>query len=66
MAQLYTDRAMSLLTQSVQKGYKDVKRLKTDKVLEPLRDREDFQKLLKKEDEKVSQAAGPTCNACRP
>jgi tetratricopeptide (TPR) repeat protein len=60
MAQLYIDRASSLLTQSVQKGYKDVKRLKTDKVLEPLRDRDDFQKLLKKVEAKVSEAAGST------
>ena len=49
-----------MLTQSVRKGYKDVKRLKTDKVLEPLRDRDDFQKLLKKLEAKASEVARPT------
>jgi hypothetical protein len=60
LAQQYTDRAVALLTQSVRKGYKDVKRLKTDEALEPLRDRDDFQKLLKKLEAKASEAVRPT------
>jgi hypothetical protein len=51
---------VALLTQSVQKGYKDVKRLKADKALEPLRDRDDFQKLLKKLEAKASEVVRPT------
>jgi tetratricopeptide (TPR) repeat protein len=60
LAQEYTDRAVAMLTQSVQKGYKDVKRLETDKVLELLRDRDDFQKLLKRLEAKASEAFRPT------
>jgi tetratricopeptide (TPR) repeat protein len=60
LAQQYIDRAVALLTQSVHKGYKDLKRLKTDKVLEPLRDRDDFQKLLKRLEAKAPEAVRPT------
>jgi eukaryotic-like serine/threonine-protein kinase len=50
LAQKYTDRAMALLTQAVRKGYKNAKCLRTEKALEPLRTRDDFQKLLKELD----------------
>jgi tetratricopeptide (TPR) repeat protein len=39
----YGDRAMKLLRQAVQNGFKDVRRLKTDPDLAPLRSRPDFQ-----------------------
>jgi eukaryotic-like serine/threonine-protein kinase len=38
--------AVSLLQQAVAKGFKDLKRLKEDKDLQPLRDREDFKTLV--------------------
>jgi hypothetical protein len=44
--QLYSDAAMKALRLAVSKGYKDVKNIKTDTDLDPLRQREDFQKLL--------------------
>jgi hypothetical protein len=40
------DRAMALLRQATAAGYKDVANLETDKDLDALRDRADFQKLL--------------------
>jgi hypothetical protein len=42
----YTNRAVELLRQAVDKGFKDAARLKQDKDLETLRNREDFKKLL--------------------
>lgn len=42
----YADRAMELLRKSVKAGYKDVAHLKQDKDLDPLRERDDFKKLL--------------------
>lgn len=42
----YADRAVELLGQAVAKGYKNVKQVETDKDLDPLRSRADFQKLL--------------------
>jgi hypothetical protein len=45
--QFYADQAMTMLQTAVAKGYKDVALMKRDEDLDPLRDREDFKKLLK-------------------
>jgi hypothetical protein len=45
-ARFYGDAAMKLLREAVSKGYKDVPHMKKDTDLEPLRQREDFQKLV--------------------
>jgi hypothetical protein len=45
-AQFYGDAAMRLLRDAVSKGYKDAPHMKKDSDLEPLRQREDFQKLV--------------------
>jgi tetratricopeptide (TPR) repeat protein len=45
-AQFYGDAAMKLLRDAVRKGYKDVPNMKKDTDLDPLRQREDFQKLM--------------------
>jgi serine/threonine protein kinase/Flp pilus assembly protein TadD len=45
-AQFYGDKAMKLLRDAVSQGYKDVAQMKKDTDLDPLRQREDFQKLL--------------------
>ena len=37
---------MELLKQAVAKGYKNVAHMKQDRDLDPLRDRQDFKKLL--------------------
>jgi tetratricopeptide (TPR) repeat protein len=42
----YGDRAMNALRRAVEFGYKDVANVKKDKSLDPLRERDDFQKLL--------------------
>jgi tetratricopeptide (TPR) repeat protein len=47
-AQFYSDAAMRLIRDAVSKGYKDVAHLKKDTDLDPLRQREDFQKLIAK------------------
>src|SRR5262249_17989642 len=39
-------RAVALLRQAVQKGYKDLEQLKKDKDFDAVRSRDDFQKLL--------------------
>jgi hypothetical protein len=44
--QFYGDAAMQLLRDAVSKGYKDVAHMKKDTDLDPLRQREDFQKLV--------------------
>jgi tetratricopeptide (TPR) repeat protein len=41
-------RAITLLSQAVAKGYKNVAHMKQDKELDALRDRDDFKKLLAK------------------
>jgi serine/threonine-protein kinase len=46
VAKSYGDRAMEALRQALDKGYKDIAHLQKDKDLDPLRQREDFQKLL--------------------
>jgi hypothetical protein len=45
-AQFYGDAAIKLLRDAVGKGYKDVKQIKQDTDLDPLRQRQDFQKLV--------------------
>jgi serine/threonine protein kinase/Tfp pilus assembly protein PilF len=45
-AQFYGDAAMKLLRDAVSKGFKDVSQMKKDTDLDPLRQREDFQKLV--------------------
>jgi hypothetical protein len=45
-AQFYSDAAMKALREAVSKGYKDVRLMKKDADLNPLRQREDFQKLV--------------------
>jgi hypothetical protein len=45
-AQFYGDRAMKLLRAAVSKGFKNVAHLKKDTDLDPLRKRDDFQKLV--------------------
>ncbi len=42
----YADLAMDMLRDAVKKGYRDAAHMKKDKDLDPLRDREDFKKLL--------------------
>jgi serine/threonine-protein kinase len=46
LAKSYGDRAVGALRQAVAKGYKDAAHLKKDTDLDPLRDRDDFRKLL--------------------
>jgi tetratricopeptide (TPR) repeat protein len=45
-AQFYGDATMKFLRDAVSKGYKDVPHMKKDTDLDPLRQREDFQKLI--------------------
>ena len=45
-AQFYSDAAMKALRVAVSKGYRDVTNIKTDTDLDPLRQREDFKKLV--------------------
>jgi serine/threonine protein kinase len=45
-AQFYGDAAMKLLREAVSKGFKDVVHMKKDTDLDPLRTRDDFQKLV--------------------
>lgn len=42
----YADRAMELLQKAVESGYNDTAHMKKDTDLDPLRDREDFKKLI--------------------
>ena len=46
LAQDEADRAMQWLHKAVQAGYKDAAHMKKDTDLDPLREREDFKKLL--------------------
>jgi serine/threonine protein kinase len=45
-AQFYTNAALKLLRDAVSKGYQDVAHIKKDTDLDPLRPRDDFQKLV--------------------
>ena len=51
-AQFYGDAAMRLLRDSVSNGYKDSAHITKDSDLDPLRQREDFQKLVAELEEK--------------
>jgi hypothetical protein len=44
--QFYGDAAMMMIRHAVSKGYKDAAQMKTDTELDPLRQREDFKKLI--------------------
>ena len=44
--QFYADQAMAMLRDAVAKGYKNADDMKTDKDLDPLREREDFKKVV--------------------
>ena len=44
--QWFGDEAVSMLKRAVARGYKDVRQLKKDKNLDPIRGRADFQKLI--------------------
>ena len=46
LADEYGGRAVALLREAVDKGYKDLEHLKTDPELRPLRSRGDFEKLV--------------------
>jgi serine/threonine protein kinase/tetratricopeptide (TPR) repeat protein len=46
LAHQYAGRALEILRQAVQNGYKDVDHMKKDTDLDPLRSREDFKRLL--------------------
>jgi tetratricopeptide (TPR) repeat protein len=46
LAQTYADRAMHLLRQAVQHGFKDADHIDNDGDLDPIRNRADFEKLL--------------------
>jgi hypothetical protein len=46
LAQSYAERALALLRQAVERGFKDATQMKQDPDLEPLRTRKEFQKLL--------------------
>jgi serine/threonine protein kinase len=46
LARFYTDAALKLLRNAVSKGYKDVAHMKKDADLDPLRQRDDLQKLV--------------------
>jgi hypothetical protein len=46
LAESYGDRALALLRQAVAHGYKDATHMKQDRALEPLHERQVFQKLL--------------------
>jgi hypothetical protein len=48
----YTDRSLELLRQAMAKGYSNLAEFKTDKDLDPLRPREDFQKLVQELEQK--------------
>ena len=46
LAQTYADRAMALLRQAAERGFKDAAHMKQDTDLDPLRTREDFKELI--------------------
>jgi hypothetical protein len=48
----YGARALALLRQAVKAGFKDAARVKRDSDLDPIRDRPDFQKLLRELEQK--------------
>jgi hypothetical protein len=56
-SQTYAERAMPLLRQAIVEGFKDVTHMKKDSDLDPLRDRDDFKKLVQ-DLEKLPQTPG--------
>ena len=46
LAKSYGDRAVESLRQAIAKGYKDAGQIKKDKDLDPLRQRDDFRKVV--------------------
>ena len=46
LAKSYADRALALLRQAISKGYQDAASMKKDTLLDPMRSRPEFQKLL--------------------
>jgi tetratricopeptide (TPR) repeat protein len=54
-AQRYADQAVALLRRAVARGYKNVAQMRGDPELKPLRDREDFQKLLAEFEKKTKE-----------
>jgi serine/threonine protein kinase len=46
LARSYSERALTLLRQAVERGFKDAARMKKDPHFEPLRERSEFRKLL--------------------
>jgi serine/threonine-protein kinase len=58
-ARFYADQAMAMLKDAVAMGYKDAAHMMKDTDLDPLRKREDFQKLLADLDVKSSLPAPP-------
>jgi tetratricopeptide (TPR) repeat protein len=57
LADEYAGRAVALLREAVDKGYKDLERLQKDRGLLPLRSRADFQKLVRDLEEKLQGKA---------
>jgi hypothetical protein len=51
----YADQAMAMLEGAVAKNYKNIEHMKKDKNLDPLREREDFKKLLSELDGKKNE-----------
>ena len=42
----YADQAMTMLREGLAKGYQNIEQMKKDKELDPLREREDFKKVV--------------------
>jgi hypothetical protein len=59
LAKTYADRALEALRQAVANGYKDTANMKKDTALDPLRGRDDFQKLLAELEAAQPQKKGP-------
>jgi eukaryotic-like serine/threonine-protein kinase len=59
-ARFYGDAAMKLLREAVSKGYKDTPRMKQDRALAPLHQREDFQKLVAELEGKKPEEPSPS------
>jgi hypothetical protein len=54
-ARLYGDQAMTMLQSAVSKGYRDAARMKQDRFLNALRQRDDFKKLLAEVERKAKE-----------
>lgn len=55
----YTTDAMKLLSEAIQKGFTDGEHIQQDKDMDPLRSREDFQRLVKELEQKAKPTATP-------